>query len=513
VSDQERVEREVRRAIERNGLWSSDATLVVAVSGGADSLCLLGTLLSLQARGYPLAPSRIIVAHLDHCLRGEQGADDARWVATFAQQHGLASVVERSDVATLAHAEHRSLEEAARRARYAFLRRVAQDAGADRICVGHTRDDQAETLAMSWLRGSGLAGLAGMAHLERDIARPLLDLTRADTVAYCAARGWQPREDATNADTTYLRNRIRHDLLPLLEAYNPALRRTLARNAAIIAEDERFLEAETDRAWAQTITEHAPSHLTIDLASLRAQPLALRRRLVRRAVYLLTAYEHALEARQVAQLDRLIAEGATGAALDLPGRIRARVDYTMLVVEVRPRLSERVATAASEAMPSDALPLPVPGAVALPALGWRVRAWQMEQPPGLEAQVMPRPAPRPFANAGTTAALSRAEMRVYLDSDAAGDSLYVRTWRPGDRFRPMGMRHEKKLQDYFADAKVPRPLRATLPLVFGRDHLLWVGGQRIDDRARLTPQTQRVLVLQLEPLEDAAATLELSQND
>jgi tRNA(Ile)-lysidine synthetase-like protein len=142
--------------------------------------------------------------------------------------------------------------------------------------------------------------------------------------------------------------------------------------------------------------------------------------------------------------------------------------------------------------------------VELPEIGWRVRAWIVDGPAGLEPERLPPTQPH-LATAGNAADLERAELRVYVDADVAGEALWVRTWQPGDRFRPLGMQHEKKLQDYFADAKVPRALRQRLPLVWGASHLLWVGGQRIDDRARLTPATRRVLALQFEPLALAAA--------
>jgi tRNA(Ile)-lysidine synthase len=146
--------------------------------------------------------------------------------------------------------------------------------------------------------------------------------------------------------------------------------------------------------------------------------------------------------------------------------------------------------------------LPAPGCVEAPEIGWRIRAWLVETPPGLESSALPDLPP--IGQAGTPADLGRAESRVYLDADVASDELLVRKWRPGDRFRPLGMAHEKKLQDYFADAKVPRALRGRIPLVFNRNQLLWVGGQRIDDRVRLTPATRRILALQIEPLEGSA---------
>ena len=493
-----RIERGVAQAISRHALWSTGATLVAAVSGGADSLCMLGILLALQERGHSLAPQAIVVAHLDHGLRGAESERDAEWVAAFAADLGLAYMVERADVAAVAREQRRSLEDAARRVRYAFLRRVAHDTAADRICTGHTLDDQAETLVLHWLRGSGLTGLTGMRPLTGDLARPLLDLSHADALAYCAERGWQPREDPTNADRRFLRNRVRHELLPLLETYNPQLRETLARNARLLAEDDRYLESQTDTAWDGAVQEASQGRISIDLDELRAMPPALRHRLLRRVALLLGGDASGLEASHIEALDRLIDSGRTGARLDAPGGLRLRLTYEALVCE-------RAAPAQSVLEPgtwTDAVRLTVPGAVELPEIGWRVRAWLSQGPPGLgDAAEAPEQPLLPAAEwAGTLADTHRSETRAYLDAAAVGGDLWVRTWRPGDRFRPLGMAHEKKLQDYFADAKVPAELRRRVPLVTNGEHILWVAGHRMDDRAKLTPATTIMLVLQLEPL-------------
>ena len=499
------TERAVTRAAIQHHLWPAGATLVAAVSGGADSLCLLGTLLAMGDRGVPGAPGEIVVAHLDHGLRGAVGAADGRFVASLAEELGVSCVVERIDVAALARRERRSLEEAARRARYAFLRRVALEVGAVRICTGHTQDDQAETVIMHFVRGSGLAGLAGMAPLAGDVARPLLALTRDQTEAYCAARGWVPRQDASNADRRFTRNRIRRELLPILETYNPGVRATLARNATLIAADEAYLEAEAATAWedmARPTTEPDDAGIALDLHILRATPLALRLRLYRRAARLTSGEQSALEARHLTLLEDLLWADVDERTLMLSDPIRVTRDAVALRFATDQKPTERVVRLPEAALPeAPRRVLPVPGAVEMPELGWRVRAWRMEEPAGLERSTEPPPPElSPFARAGDEARVGHATMRVYLAPELSDQPLSVRAWHPGDRFRPLGMAAEKKVQDYFADAKVPRAVRHTLPLVFGADHLLWIAGLRIDDRAKLGPDAQGALILQCEPL-------------
>jgi tRNA(Ile)-lysidine synthase len=518
--EQVRVERAVAHAATRHALWPTGARLVVAVSGGPDSLCLLGALHALRERGSRVAPSVILVAHLDHGLRGKNGARDAAWVADFAAKLGVECIVEHADVGDVSRQQHRSLEDTARRVRYAFLRRVAADTDADRICVGHTLDDQAETVVMHFLRGSGIAGLAGMAFLQSDIARPLLGLTRADTTAYCADRGWAPRIDPTNADPAFMRNRIRTYLLPMLREYNPNLHQTLARNAALLSDDERLLEALASAEWERVLMGQEPDAVALARRPVRDLPPALRHRIYRRAAAYLAGEERHWEASGILAVDDLLDDNSSGGSLDLPAGLRAHISYTTLVFE-RPSARQSQHETAPRAPKTDipvgrlrelggtarevAQQLLAPGVLDLPEMGWRLRSWLTELPAGLDPAGTP-PAPLTvLANAGLAGELERSETRVSLDADAAGVELTVRTWRAGDRFRPLGMEHEKKVSDVFIDAKVPRSLRHRLPLVFAGDRLIWLAGVRIDDRVRITPQTRRVLALQLEPLESAGS--------
>ncbi|HEX6796713.1 MAG TPA: tRNA lysidine(34) synthetase TilS [Ktedonobacterales bacterium] len=477
-----RIEGKVRRAVERYALWGPGATIVAAVSGGADSLCMLGALDALRLRGAPPAPGRVVVAHLDHALRGAAGETDAAFVADLAHTLGLDCVVGREDVGALARRQKRSLEDAARRARYAFLRRVAAEVGAERIVTGHTRDDQAETVLMHLLRGAGLSGLAGMTPLTGAIARPLLDLTRAETEAYCAARGWTPRHDTSNDDLAFLRNRVRHTLLPMLERENPSLRETLARNATLIAADAAYLDDLARDAWERAVASSDDRAITFDFKTLRALPSALRARLLREAYRRLAGEDgEELAARHVAAADDYVQHGVDSTVRQLPGGLRLMRGRSTLTVE-------RTPGTAGGAAPSEVsgaiepVVLPVPGEVTLPALGMRLRAELVD-----------------VAEARATMEAPGSTDVAYVDADTAGEALTVRTWRAGDRFQPLGMAHEKKLQDYFTDAHVPREERTRIPLVFGRDLLLWVAGHRPDHRARIIPATRRAIRLTITP--------------
>jgi tRNA(Ile)-lysidine synthase len=471
--------------VERESLWPAHSQLVVAVSGGADSLCLLGLLLDLRASGHRLAPNALSIAHLDHGIRGIAGEEDARSVAALAALLGIPFFTERIDVVDLAHADRLSLEDAARRARYAFLRRVAADVGADRICLGHTADDQVETIVMHWLRGSGLRGLCGMPASSGDISRPLLCIRHSDTLAYCLQRGWTPAHDETNDDLRYHRNRIRHELLPVLESYNPNLRQTLLRNSELLAGDEAYIRQETDRAYQAVCSAQSDESVTLDLLALRGLPPALSRMVIRRgAEYLARSTPgQVLLAKHIFQLEQLTASASYGAQLHLPGHVMAELRSAALVLRKRPDGGQRPT-------PANPVQLAVPGECVLPGLGWRLRTSLLDKPPASLGS----------KRAAKAESIYPLETTVYLDAQAAGNPLWVRTWRSGDRFRPLGMQSEKKLHDYFIDARVPRELRHQIPLVENADHLVWIGGLRLDDRVRITAQTERILVLHIEPV-------------
>lgn len=478
----------VQAAIDRQHLFPDRGVVVVGVSGGPDSVCLLHALKSLCGPEGPYANIRVHVAHLDHRLRGEAGQADAAFVADLAAQWGLPCTLGQEDVPALARKHHRSLEDAARRARYAFLRWVAAETGAARIAVAHHADDQVETLVMHWLRGSGLAGLAGMRALEGDVIRPLLHISRAAILRYCEEQQLAYREDASNQDRRFLRNRIRHDLLPVLEQYNPSLREALLRNAAVLAEEEAYIQSQLDAVWPEVIVSEERFRLEGNAAAYRAFPLALRRQLLLRAGLRVSGGETHLELRHVEAIDDLLLRSAGTGTLHLPGGLQLRRVYERFIFGYPAEDEQQESMPAGHGQSKEATLL-LPGEARLAGSPWLVRALL------LEGQSSPPPG---YERGGVKG------RRGYMDLDAvtACQPLHVRTRRAGDRFRPLGMRIEKKLQDVLVDAKIPRAERDALPLVCGADdRILWVAGYQVADQMKLTPMTQRVLVLELEAIE------------
>jgi tRNA(Ile)-lysidine synthase len=301
-------EQRVRQALQRDDLLPVAGVVVVACSGGPDSLALLLALAALCAGPKARFPGvRLHVAHLDHGLRGAASAADAAFVADLCAARDWPCTV-----GTVTEAERAewlgSVEAAARTARYRFLRTVAAEVSAERIALGHTLDDQAETVLAHFLRGSGLDGLAGMRPHAGDLIRPLLGVRHSDTLAYCQAQGVVPRQDATNDDPRFTRNRLRHELLPLLATFQPQIIPTLARNAAVIAQDVAFLDDATDAAYNDAVVEVTETAITLRRAVLRTMPPAIFARVLRRAVlHVGSAKPDAhLNADSIARLARVI---------------------------------------------------------------------------------------------------------------------------------------------------------------------------------------------------------------
>ncbi|MCZ7574850.1 MAG: tRNA lysidine(34) synthetase TilS [Ardenticatenaceae bacterium] len=400
------------QTIRRLDLIPAGSQAVLAVSGGADSLALLYALATLRQ---PLRLT-LVVATLDHMLRGPAGAADAAFVCEQATTLGLLSIREQRDVAGYAARHGLSTEEAAREVRYAFLADVAQATRSPLVATAHTADDQAETVLMHFLRGSGLSGLKGMlpraplplTARTRDegsggrdrqpeapradlqvptLVRPLLYTPRSEIEAYLAALGLEPRQDATNIDQSYFRNRLRHELLPLLERYQPNIRQVLARSAEALASEWAFIEAETGAAWKR-LAQTDESSVRFERVPFLALPDALQRHLLRRAVAQLRPLLRDVSWEQLTQALSVARRGPTGAAATLPGELSLFVRYDTLV------LAGQLPLPPWPLLSPGAPPLPVlvPGETSLPD-GWRLVAELAPSPFEEEGQEGVGPAP------------------------------------------------------------------------------------------------------------------------
>lgn len=459
--------------------------IIVGVSGGADSLCLLGI---LHEAGYPL-----IVAHFDHKLRPES-AEDAKFVESIAAQYNLPFVSESNDVAAYAKKYKQTIEEAARNLRYRFLFAQARENNAQAVAVGHTADDQVETVLMHFLRGAGLSGLKGMDFsvilpafdAKIPLVRPILDLWRADTVAYCAAHNLTPHEDPSNASDEFFRNRLRHNLIPELEKYNPRFRETLQRTSRALSGDHALLAELISETWQEIILEEKPNYISFDTLAFTKLSPALIRNLIRFSVGRLRPGQIDISFSTLERAARFIFSPDSAQQIDLvSGLLLFREADTLYLTDDASKL------------PLDFFPqLNAPrskGFSPYPALHERAKAlttrgidlgdgWILT---GKSLSSVPKP-----KNADP--------FQVTLDADALGGELILRSRRVGDKFQPLGMDGKSmKLKDFFINVKLPRRARERYPLLCVDDEIIWIPGYRPAHRVRVTESTQRVVVFTL----------------
>jgi tRNA(Ile)-lysidine synthase len=458
----------VLAAIRRYGLVAKGDRVAAAVSGGADSVALAYLLAELSRAG---ALEFVGIAHLNHRLRGDASDRDEDFCRQVAHGCEVPFDVERCDVGAMLEAPGRSLEEAAREARYDYLERARLRLGADLVAVAHSLDDQAETVLLRLLGGAGTRGLGAIQPRRGRIVRPLLDVRRRELRTYLDTHELAYVEDESNRDLSRRRNRLRHQLMPrLVEVEGDGAIEAIARTARIAQADEAVLAALTvDTARCVTRSE---SPLRLDSTRLAREPLALKRRVLRWAV------EHATgKAPSFGQVEALVAFVAQGTAGVIPvpgGLMELSPDGGVLFSAAERR-------EASAAVWRDwHYALPVPGHVVIAEASGVISARSSD----LEG-----PAP----GAGTP-------WQVRLTRDAVGDQLTVRPWKPGDRVRlPWGI-GRKKVQDIFVDRKVPRSERHDIPLVVaGNGQILWVAGYAVAGGAMAGSATKSVVVLSFEP--------------
>ena len=454
--------------VRRHALLRDGGRVLVALSGGADSVALLFVLRELEQHGHLVLAG---AAHLHHGLRGADADADEAFCAALAARLGTPFVSERADVAARARAQKRSMEDAARAVRYAFLERAAATLGADVIAVAHTRDDQAETFLLRLLRGAGTRGLGGIRPRAGRVVRPLLDVERGALRAYLAALGERWREDASNADVAMARNRVRHELIPSLESrFSPAITAVLAREAALAQQDEDFLGEKAIELAGRIVLTDERDVTRVDAAALAHAPRALSSRVVRQVL------EQHAGSKPVSfdHVEQVLALAA-GAAVSLPGQYAVRTGDSILF---RPGRSPREVPANGFAFS-----LSIPGEVELAGAGLAVAAERLEAAGG-------RPTKWEARGAEVGVAAGRLEL-----------PLAVRSRRPGDRFRPLGAPGPRKLQDFLVDRKVRRDQRDTVPLVVdGRDRIVWVVGQSVADDFRVTDASRGVILLKVRHL-------------
>ncbi len=461
----------VLRYIQKHNMLEPGQKVVVGVSGGADSMALIHLLGQIRDQ----IPLSLVVVHINHGIRGKAAEEDAAFVENFARAWDLKCFIKEAQVPRLAREWGVSEEEAGRKVRYDFFEEVRRQVGGHRIALAHHRDDQAETILHNIIRGTGLGGLSGIKPVRDGlIIRPLLQVSRQEIENYCHIHGIEYRDDHTNEEVIYTRNRIRHRLIPMIEEhFNPNFSETIVRMGDLLRDDEEFLLHYSQEAFSQ-IAHQGQGEIKISLSGFNRYPRAVQGRIIRRGLELLKKNLMGMEQIHIESVVDLAQALKVGSTLDLPEGIKAWKDYEYLVLSMEK---------AQGVLPDFQYELKVPGRVFIPEIGVEISAEYLVA------------SPEDFMD--NTNVLDRSNRCIYIDVDAIKGGLCVRNRRSGDRFKPLGLGGTKKLKDFFIDNKIPRHKRDSIPLVLDRDNIIWVAGYQMNDDYKITRQTKRLLKLKI----------------
>ena len=481
----------VEKTIHRHGMLDSGDTVLVGLSGGPDSVALLHVLLAMQSR-WSLV---LLVVHLNHQLRGLAAEKESAFVKKLASQLNLPCVIASRDVRSY-QAKHRlSMQEAAREVRYAFYHETAETYGAQKIALGHQKDDNAESILMHLLRGTGPRGLSGIPPVRQGrIIRPLLEETRSQILNFLQHHGLKYLEDPSNADRKYLRNKIRHELLPTLERdFHVDATASLTRLASIARDEESFWDDLVLATFNDLVMEREDHRIVFPVSHLANLHRALLRRLIRHIVWALRGDLKRLSHRHVEAVCQLITGPAPSGWLDLPREIGIARQGDQICFFMGPQAE----------VPQFQYPIASTGTTFIPEIGEMLRLCECET----DGQSVTIPNPPEALKAGSPLKVKSRPVepkglpreKAFFDLQTLSFPLVVRNMRQGDRFTPLGMSGSQKVKDFFINEKVPRSMRHQYPLLLSKGKIIWVGKHRIDDSVKITNATERVLMAELVP--------------
>ena len=464
---------QINRFMAQHKMIEDGETVLVAVSGGADSLALLYGLHALNQQ----LRCELHVVHLNHCLRPDAGADE-----DFVRQHAgllkLPCTIQQAEVPRLAKQWQLSVEAAGRRARYQFYESVCTETNATKVALGHHQDDIAETVLMNLIRGSGATGLKGIAPV-RDIKfiRPLAGLTRQQIETFLTSIDIVPRHDTTNTDIYYLRNRIRHELIPqLARDYNPNIKTGLRRTADILSAESEYLDTVARTAFETCRIQDLQKNVVLDRQKFRQHHIALQRRILRQSISEMLGNMRDFYFVHCDAMLNLIEEDASNVILPLPNGLRFRRAYQRLIFERK-----------SIEIGSFAYPLAIVGKTFIEALNTEITA-ELGYIKSYETFTLP--------DGKFEAIFDYKKLRkVFAKPVLEALPLTARNRRQGDRFQPHGMQGTKKIKDFLIDVKVPHHDRNSIPLLVCDDAILWVIGYTTSESFKIGPDTQQYLYL------------------
>jgi tRNA(Ile)-lysidine synthase len=467
----------VENTITTYGMLKPEHSVVIGVSGGPDSVALLHILLELA----PRLSLRLGVAHLNHCLRRNDSDKDAQFVETLARKFDLPCYIHKKDVRNYQIKNRLSLEEAARSVRYEFLNNIAKTKGYNRIAIGHHSDDNAELVLMNLFRGSGTLGLSGIPPVRGDkIIRPLIQVGRSELVEFLDQNNLKYVSDASNKDTRYLRNRVRHNLIPLLKTdYNPKISEILNRLSSIIKSEEEWLEDMVCPFFEKAVLHTQEDHIILFIQMVNRYPEALQRRIIRMAIQKIKGNLRRIRFVNIDSVIDLLRKVSAYGNIDLPDRIRIQKNRDKLYIF---KEKNALHDLAFKSDPSGTIifeyKIEKLESVFIKEIQAHIRFTEM----GIEN--VPD-----YRNTG--------QYTNFFDKDILRFPMVLRNVRPGDTFKPLGVGGTQKVKKFFIDKKVPRNERIKCPILLSGGKIVWVIGHRIDESVRVRPSTRNVLKVEL----------------
>jgi tRNA(Ile)-lysidine synthase len=463
----------IKKTIADHKMIEPGDCVLLGVSGGPDSVVLLQSLFALKDElGIELA-----VAHLNHSARGEESDRDAEFVRDLGEALQIRTQAEKIDVAAHQASTKGSFQETARHLRLEFFQKMMRQMDANKIALGHTLDDQAETVLMNLLRGSGLKGIGGMSPVRHPYIRPLFDCSRSEIMDFLKDKKIPYCRDSSNEKSDYLRNRIRLELIPFLqEKYNPRITENLFEASGIFRADNDYLKTLEDQEFKRAVSKFEKNEtLTMDIERFTVLPLALKRRLVRKGIESIKGDLRRISFFHIQEVLHLFEKAQKGKCIGLPDNLEIlclgdRVEFKRIHESAPSILSS------DEGQSSGWIkPLIIPGETSVEKAGLTLKAEIIDS-----------------ADTGVSGSADQA----FLDFDKTGGDIRVRFFQAGDRLKPLGMNGTKKLKSLFIDEKVPQEIRSTIPiLTTGDNDIIWVYGTRIAHAYRVTSDTSKILFI------------------
>lgn len=463
-------QRKVLDTIRNNHLIAQEEGVVVGLSGGYDSVCLLHVLHSLSET----LQIKLYAVHINHMLRGIEANADEHYAAELCRELGIPFLAMHVDVGAIAEERGISLEEAGRDVRYSEFYKYSQTVGAAKIAVAHNKNDQAETVMMHIIRGCATAGLVGMKYKRGIIIRPILDITRAEIENYCREAGLSPRTDSSNLTEEFARNRVRLGLFPYInESFGINMVDSLCRLSAHAAEDNIFIDKCAQDAYNDVISNIKVGMIEMEAEKLSSLAPAIRNRVFKLAIVHVAGSSTGISSIHYRSLAELVIKGKTGAQAELPGGIRAIYSYGILKITD------------PGAVPMNAEPvdfcsiLNIPGTIWIPELNAEVTATIQS-----------------YNHIDNYRSLGYNPFMQFFDYEMMNKGINIRNRQKGDVFKPLKSNGTKRLKEYFIDSKIPREQRDKMPLLCIDNEVIWIIGDKISDKFRVTENTKSVVKIE-----------------